>query len=105
MGNLTCPAIRQRRTFWLGSAPATSRRRRKSSTALPAGWSAWNSHDTAAPTAYYAEFHNTGPGANTSQRVPWSHQLTAKEAAAFEPQAFLRGDDHWNPVTEAAKLP
>ena len=35
----------------------------------PAGWSKWNPHDTAAPTAYYAEFQNTGPGANTSQRV------------------------------------
>ena len=74
----------------------------------PAGWSAWNPRDAAAPTAYYAEFHNTGPGANTSQRVPWSHQLTAKEAAAFEPQIFLRGTNseaYWNPVTEAAKLP
>jgi len=71
----------------------------------PAGWSAWNTRDSATPTAYYAEFHNTGPGANTSKRVPWSHQLTAKEAAAFEPQTFLRGDDHWNPVAEAARLP
>ena len=71
----------------------------------PAGWSAWNPRDAAAPTAYYAEFHNTGPGANTSQRVPWSHQLTAKEAAAFEPQTFLRGNDHWNPVADAARLP
>lgn len=70
----------------------------------PAGWSAWNPRDTTT-TAYYAEFHNTGPGANTSQRVPWSHQLTAKEAAAFEPQTFLRGDDHWNPVADAARLP
>lgn len=70
----------------------------------PAGWSAWGPHD-ATPTAYYAEFHNSGPGANTSQRVAWSHQLIAKEAAAFEPQTFLRGEDHWNPVAEAAKLP
>jgi pectinesterase len=74
----------------------------------PAGWSAWNSRDTTAPTAYYAEFHNVGPGADTSQRVPWSHQLNAKEAAAFEPQAFLRGSKSeapWNPVAEAIKLP
>ena len=71
----------------------------------PAGWSKWNSHDTATPTAYYAEFHNTGPGANTSQRAPWSHQLTAQEAEAFEPQNFLRGADDWNPAAEAAKLP
>lgn len=71
----------------------------------PAGWSAWNAHDTAAPLAFYAEYNNTGPGANTSQRVPWSHQLTAKQAAAFTPETFLRGSDHWNPVAEAAKLP
>ena len=74
----------------------------------PAGWSAWNAHDKTTPTAYYAEFHNTGPGANTSQRVPWSHQLTAKEAAAFEPQNFLRGgrsEVKWNPIADAAKLP
>ena len=74
----------------------------------PAGWSAWNPRDTTTPTAYYAEFHNSGPGANTSQRVSWSHQLNAKEAAAFEPQNFLRGtksEVHWNPVAEAAKLP
>ena len=70
----------------------------------PAGWSVWNPRDTN-PTAYYAEFHNTGPGANTSQRVPWSHQLTAKEAAAFEPHTFLRREDHWNPVADAARLP
>jgi pectinesterase len=74
----------------------------------PGGWSAWNPRDTTAPTAYYAEFHNTGPGANTSQRVPWSHQLTAKEAAAFEPENFLRGvepEARWNPIAEAARLP
>jgi pectinesterase len=71
----------------------------------PAGWSAWNSHDDTTPTAYYAEFHNTGPGAKTSQRVSWSHQLTEKEAGAFTPTIFLRGSDKWNPVVEAAKLP
>jgi pectinesterase len=70
----------------------------------PAGWSAWNPRDSATPTAYYAEFHNAGPGANISQRVPWSHQLNAKEAAAFEPQTFLRGSDRWNPIAEAARL-
>ena len=70
----------------------------------PAGWSAWGRSDTT-PEAFYAEFHNTGPGAKTSQRVPWSHQLTAKEAAAFTPTIFLRGNDKWNPVVDAAKLP
>jgi pectinesterase len=69
-----------------------------------AGWSAWTKNDTT-PQAFYAEFHNTGPGALPAQRVAWSHQLTAKEAAAFAPAVFLRGSDHWNPIAEAAKLP
>jgi pectinesterase len=73
----------------------------------PAGWSAWGRNDTT-PQAFYAEFHNTGPGAKTSGRVPWSHQLTEKEASAFTPTIFLRGTNSeakWNPVAEAAKLP
>lgn len=74
------------------------------STLDPDGWSKWHKDDPT-PTAFYAEFRNTGPGANTSQRVSWSHQLSAKEASAFTPKIFLRGFDHWNPVTEAAKLP
>lgn len=69
-----------------------------------AGWSAWTKNDPT-PLAFYAEFHNTGPGAALAKRAPWSHQLTAKEAAAFAPAVFLRGDDHWDAVAEAAKLP
>ena len=34
-----------------------------------AGWSAWNPRDTAAPTAYYAEFHNTGPCKHLAARL------------------------------------
>jgi pectinesterase len=69
-----------------------------------AGWSAWGRSDTP-PQAFYAEYKNTGPGALPGQRVPWSHQLSAKEAAAFAPGVFLRGLDKWDPVVEAAKLP
>jgi pectinesterase len=70
-----------------------------------AGWSVWTPKDTYPPKAYYAEFHNTGPGAGVAHRAPWSHQLTAKEAEAFRPENFLRGPDNWNPITAAAKLP
>lgn len=73
-------------------------------TLSPEGWSKWHKDDPT-PTAYYAEYNNTGPGASTAQRVPWSHQLTAKEAAAFAPAVFLRGSDNWNPIAEAARLP
>ena len=70
----------------------------------PAGWSAW-SKDDPTPKAFYAEFNNSGPGFRPTQRLSWSHQLTAKEAEAYTPKNFLRGPDNWNPVTEAAKLP
>jgi pectinesterase len=71
----------------------------------PAGWSVWNKSDAYPPQAFYAEFHNTGPGADTSHRALWSHQLTAAEAKTYEPANFLRGTDHWNPLAAAAKLP
>jgi pectinesterase len=70
----------------------------------PAGWSKWRPTDPT-PTAYFAESDSTGPGASPTTRVPWSHQLTAAEAAQFLPAPFLAGSDHWNPGTEAVKLP
>lgn len=48
----------------------------------PAGWHNWGKVSNEA-TAYYAEFASTGPGANTSQRVAWSHQLTKQEASNY----------------------
>ncbi len=46
------------------------------------GWSNWG--DTARDkTAYYAEYGNSGPGADLNGRVDWMHQLTDKEAKAY----------------------
>jgi len=70
----------------------------------PAGWSVWGRNDPA-PLAYYAQYNNNGPGWRPTEVAPWSHILTAKEAAMFEPKVFLAGTDHWNPIAEAAKLP
>ena len=70
----------------------------------PAGWNNWN-NPANEKTAYYAESNSTGPGANPSARVPWSHQLTAAEAKRYLPATFLRGTDNWQPEAEAAKLP
>jgi pectinesterase len=74
----------------------------------PEGWNNWN-NPANEKTAWFAEFRNTGPGAvsstNLSARVPWSRQLTEKEARQFRPETFLAGPDQWNPVAEAAKLP
>jgi pectinesterase len=70
----------------------------------PEGWSKWGK-TPGDPQAWYAEFNSTGPGANPTARVLWSHQLTATEAAQFRPKVFLTGTDHWNAEAEAAKLP
>jgi pectinesterase len=70
----------------------------------PAGWSQWKADDPM-PAAFYAEFENTGPGADTAHRTPWSHQLSPIEARSFTPDAFLRGFDYWMPTAAAAKLP
>jgi pectinesterase len=77
----------------------------------PAGWSLWSKTDISTP-AYYAEFKNSGPGASTNARVPWSHQLTPAEAFLYLPASFLNPksskpnkQDFWDVETEAAKLP
>ena len=46
------------------------------------GWNNWNNPENE-KTAYYAEYKNTGEGANTSGRVSWSKQLTDKEASEY----------------------
>jgi pectin methylesterase-like acyl-CoA thioesterase len=60
----------------------------------PDGWHEWE-HDgkPSLPTAFYAEYRSSGPGANSARR-----QLTAAEAARFERKAFLAGDDGWDPT-------
>ncbi|MGH9582508.1 MAG: pectinesterase family protein [Bryobacteraceae bacterium] len=63
---------------------------------LPQGWSNWNKTDNY-KTTWYGEYGSTGPGAKPAERVPWAHQLTAAEAAQFEPDVFLRGSDDWQP--------
>jgi pectinesterase len=70
----------------------------------PAGWNNWN-NPANEKTAYYGEFGNKGPGANLTARVSWSHQLTSEQANQFLPQNFLRGDDRWDPIAEAVRLP
>jgi pectinesterase len=71
---------------------------------VPEGWNAWGKTPST-PLAFYAEFHDSGPGANAAGRATWSHQLTARQAAQFEPRAFLAGADHWDPIAAATKLP
>ncbi len=66
----------------------------------PEGWKTWPNKDTGldgSTTAFYAEYRNQGPGAATSQRASWSHQLTDVQAARFTPSAVLSGWDGWSP--------
>jgi pectinesterase len=70
----------------------------------PEGWSPWKKGETPADT-YYAEWKSEGPGANPSERVSWSKQLSKEEAAQFSAARFLAGDDHWDAAAEAARLP
>lgn len=65
----------------------------------PAGWQIWDG-DFALSTLYYAEYDNTGPGSNTTNRVTWPgyHVINATDAANFTVSSFLVGDD-WLPQT------
>jgi pectin methylesterase-like acyl-CoA thioesterase len=65
---------------------------------MPEGWSDWKSApQPRLPTATYAEFHSTGPGANPKAREPHAKQLTAAEAKRYETKAYLAGSDGWDP--------
>jgi pectinesterase len=51
----------------------------------PEGWNNWNNSENE-KTAYYAEYKNTGAGADISKRVSWSRQLTDKEVKEYTPE-------------------
>ncbi|KAG6785082.1 hypothetical protein POTOM_010805 [Populus tomentosa] len=65
----------------------------------PSGWQIWNG-DFALNTSYYAEYNNTGPGSDTTNRVTWPgfHVINATDAANFTVSGFLLGND-WLPQT------
>jgi pectinesterase len=48
-------------------------------------------------TARFAEYKNTGPGADRSKRVAWSKELTDDEAAKYTLNSILGGEDNWDP--------
>ncbi|RYY09906.1 MAG: pectin esterase, partial [Cytophagaceae bacterium] len=60
----------------------------------PAGWDNWRNPDNE-KTAYYAEYQSTGPGANPAARVPWAHQLAAKEARQYTLGRIFGGKAPW----------
>jgi pectinesterase len=58
------------------------------------GWDNWRNADNE-KTAYYAEYKSYGAGANSRERVTWSHQLTNKEAKEYTVENIFGG---WKPV-------
>ncbi|MBV6427400.1 MAG: Pectinesterase A [Haliscomenobacter sp.] len=55
----------------------------------PEGWDNWSA-PAREKTAYYAEYGNTGPGANPSARVAWRHALTKKQAKRYVKSEILK---------------
>ncbi|MDR2938538.1 MAG: pectin esterase [Prevotellaceae bacterium] len=63
---------------------------------LPAGWHNWGDPKRE-PTSRYAEYKNTGAGADVSQRVAWSRQLSDDEAKKYTIENAMKGCDGWSP--------
>ena len=60
------------------------------------GWHNWKNPENE-KTARYAEFKNTGEGADASGRVKWAKQLTDKEAVQYTPQNIFKECSNWYP--------
>lgn len=58
---------------------------------LPAGWYDWGD-SSREKTVFYGQYQCSGPGAEESGRVGWSHELTADQAAAFTSLSFINGN-------------
>ncbi|KAJ8752500.1 hypothetical protein K2173_004788 [Erythroxylum novogranatense] len=65
----------------------------------PSGWAEWSGNQSLS-TLYYAEFNNTGPGFNITNRVKWPgfHILNVTGARSFTVYRFIQGDS-WLPAT------
>ncbi|AIQ57373.1 pectinesterase family protein [Paenibacillus borealis] len=57
------------------------------------GWHNWG-HPDREQTSRYEEYGSSGPGARPEERVAWSRQLTAEEAAEYRVLTVLDG---WHP--------
>ncbi|WOH00635.1 hypothetical protein DCAR_0520006 [Daucus carota subsp. sativus] len=58
----------------------------------PQGWLIWTG-DFALQTLYFGEFNSTGPGANSSARVPWSSQIPADHVETYSLHNFIQVDN------------
>lgn len=74
----------------------------------PDGYMPWQGPEglTGMDTCFYGEFHNRGPGSDSSKRVKWQgiKALTSENAANFLPSTFFHGDE-WIKVTRIPYYP
>lgn len=68
---------------------------------LPAGWDNWR-NPANEKTVFFAEYKNTGDGADTKQRVSYGKHL--KSIAGYSPEDVLKGNDGWNPIANGNTL-
>jgi hypothetical protein len=61
----------------------------------PEGWHHWEKQRE--QTARYLEYNNHGEGADTSNRVGWSRQLTKKEAQQITLEHVFSQKREWMP--------
>ncbi|WP_207494997.1 pectinesterase family protein [Aridibaculum aurantiacum] len=64
---------------------------------VPAGWDNWRNPENE-KTAFYAEYNSTGEGGNTTLRVPWSNQLTRKQAKRYTIKNIFCASGSWVPT-------
>ncbi|HKK80901.1 MAG TPA: pectinesterase family protein [Prolixibacteraceae bacterium] len=57
----------------------------------PQGWSNWSGTNRD-QSAFYAEYGNTGAGAVTSERLPWTHALSKKQAKKYTLKKIFTGN-------------
>ena len=68
----------------------------------PVGWDDWEKPQ-AEKTAFYSEYHSTGPGSDPAARPAWIRHLIDVEALRYTVTNVIGGSDGWNP--EAAFVP
>ncbi|KAJ4818020.1 Pectinesterase/pectinesterase inhibitor [Rhynchospora pubera] len=61
----------------------------------PTGWMSWRNTNTGQDTVYYAEYSNTGPGADTTKRVQWPgfHVLTKSDVTQYTVASFINNNN------------
>ena len=67
---------------------------------LPVGWDNWGNAANE-KTVLYAEYDSKGVGGNTSKRVGWTKQLSAKEAKQYTLANIFSGQSVWMPTTKS----